>query len=93
MSISGKSTASPVFCWWMTTRISAAASGANMEDSGVDFDEVYSGEEAIALVKKEYGAGHEYSTIILDWQMPGMNGLDTAREIRRSFPLTRRFCS
>ena len=42
---------------------------ANMEDSGVDFDEVYSGEEAIALVKKEYGAGHEYSTIILDWQM------------------------
>ncbi len=59
----------------------------NMADSGVEIDAVYSGEDAVELVKKEYGASHEYSAIILDWQMPGMNGLDTAREIRKIIPI------
>ena len=60
---------------------------ANMEDTGVEFDAAYSGEEAVALVKREYAAGREYSAVIMDWQMPGMNGLDTAREIRKVIPI------
>lgn len=59
----------------------------NMEGSGVEFDSVYSGETAVELVRKEYEAGNEYSTIILDWQMPGMNGLDAARQIRKIIPI------
>ncbi len=59
----------------------------NMDGSGVEFDAAYSGESAVELVKKEYAAGREYSTIILDWQMPGMNGLDAAREIRKIIPI------
>ena len=59
----------------------------NMSDSGVEFDAVYSGEDAVELVRREYTAGREYNTIILDWQMPGMNGLDTAREIRKIIPI------
>lgn len=59
----------------------------NMADSGVEFDAAYSGETAVELVKKEYAAGKQYSTIILDWQMPGMNGLDAAREIRKIVPI------
>ena len=59
----------------------------NMSGSGVGFDAAYSGETAVELVRKEYAAGNEYSTIILDWQMPGMNGLDTAREIRKIIPI------
>ena len=60
---------------------------ANMADSGVEFDEAYSGESAVEMVQKEYAAGREYSAIILDWQMPGMNGLDAAREIRKIIPI------
>lgn len=60
---------------------------ANMSDSGVTFDTAYSGETAVAKAKEEYAAGREYSTIILDWQMPGMNGLDAAREIRKIIPI------
>ena len=60
---------------------------ANMSDTGVSFDAAYSGEKAVELVKKEYAANREYSAIILDWQMPGMNGLDTAREIRKIIPI------
>ena len=59
----------------------------NMQDSGVEFDAVYSGEAAVDLVRREYRSGREYSAIILDWQMPGMNGLDTAREIRKIIPI------
>ena len=59
----------------------------NMAGSGVEFDAAYSGETAVELVRKEYAAGKEYNTIILDWQMPGMNGLDAAREIRKIIPI------
>ena len=59
----------------------------NMSDSGVVFDAVYSGETAVEKVREEYTNNREYSAIILDWQMPGMNGLDTAREIRKIIPI------
>lgn len=59
----------------------------HMQDSGVEFDAAYSGEAAVELVRKEYAQGREYSAVILDWQMPGMNGLDTAREIRKVIPI------
>ena len=58
-----------------------------MSGTGVALDTANSGKEAVELVKKEYEAGREYSTVILDWQMPGMNGLDTAREIRKIIPI------
>ena len=60
---------------------------ANMAGSGVVLDAVYSGEAAVEKVKKEHAAGREYSAIILDWQMPGMNGLDVAKVIRKIIPI------
>lgn len=59
----------------------------NMAGSGVTLDAVYSGEAAVQKVKKEYAAGREYSAIILDWQMPGMNGLEAAKTIRKIIPI------
>lgn len=59
----------------------------NMIGSGVSLDTAYSGEAAVEKVKKEYAAGREYSAIILDWQMPGMNGLDAAKAIRKIIPI------
>ena len=38
-----------------------------VDNTGVSFASVYSGEKAVEKGKKEY------STIILDWKMPGMN--------------------
>ena len=59
----------------------------NLAGSGVAIDAVYSGEAAVEKVKKEYAAGREYDAIILDWQMPGMNGLDVAKVIRKIIPI------
>ncbi len=60
---------------------------SDMEDTGVEVDAVYSGEEAVDMVRRAKEEGRDYSAIILDWQMPGMNGLDTAREIRKIIPI------
>lgn len=60
---------------------------SNMADTGVVLDTAYSGESAVEKVKEEYAKEREYSAIILDWQMPGMNGLDAAREIRKVIPI------
>lgn len=58
-----------------------------MKNTGVSFDACYSGMDAIKLVRERYEEHQEYNTIILDWQMPGMNGLDTAKEIRKIVPV------
>lgn len=59
----------------------------SMAGTGVGFDAVYSGEDAVELVRRKYSDGQEYDAVILDWQMPGMNGLETAREIRKLIPI------
>lgn len=58
-----------------------------MKDTDVTCDAVYSGESAVEHIRKEYDEEHPYDAIILDWQMPSMNGLDTAREIRKVIPI------
>ncbi len=46
---------------------------------GLATEFVTTGEEAVAKVEK----GNPYSLILLDWKTPGMNGLSTARLLRR----------
>ncbi|MGC3985219.1 MAG: response regulator [Pseudorhodoferax sp.] len=43
---------------------------------------VHSGAEAVAQVREAFEAGKPFDTVMLDWQMPGMDGLQTAARIR-----------
>ena len=43
-----------------------------------------SGREAVYRAKAAHEDGDEYKTYIIDWQMPEMNGVETARKIRSS---------
>ncbi len=57
-----------------------------MEDAGVAVDYTLSGESAIEMIKRSEEEGRLYDVVLLDWKMPGMDGLETARCIRREIP-------
>lgn len=42
-----------------------------------------SGEEALAAVQESISSGRPYDLVFLDWNMPGMNGGETAYEMRK----------
>jgi PAS domain S-box-containing protein len=44
-------------------------------------DEAASGEEAIGMVRQAADAGERYEIAFIDWQMPGMNGIETGKRI------------
>ena len=52
---------------------------------GINADWVLSGEKAIERINQRHQAGDNYQIILLDWKLPGMDGIQVAREIRRSF--------
>ncbi len=45
-------------------------------------DAVHSGELAVMAVQRADAAGLPYDIVLLDWQMPGMNGVETAQCLR-----------
>ena len=53
-----------------------------MKDVGVQTDFVYGGEAAVEKVKQMQKQNSSYDVILLDWKMPGMDGIETARQIR-----------
>jgi two-component system sensor histidine kinase/response regulator len=44
-------------------------------------DEAASGEEAIDMVRQASKAGGRYEIAFIDWQMPGLNGIETGKRI------------
>ena len=63
--------------------ISCENTVALLEGIGVDGESVTSGEEAIQRTLEKHQQNEHYFAIIIDWQMPGMDGIETARHIRK----------
>lgn len=42
----------------------------------------YSGEEAVSMVKEAHDSGRDYFSVILDWKMPKMDGVETAEKMQ-----------
>ncbi len=57
-----------------------------MSQTGVITDYSTDGENAIQMMRSAREAGHPYDLILLDWKMPNLNGLETARLIRKNYP-------
>jgi len=51
-------------------------------------DQAESGTAAIGAVDRAEAEGTPYEIVFIDWQMPGMNGIDTAKQLRE-LPLSR----
>ena len=56
---------------------------ATLKEIGITGEWVLSGREAVERCYAHHELKNDYFAVILDWKMPDMDGLDTAREIRR----------
>lgn len=53
-----------------------------LKSIGIDADWTLSGEKAIEMIIQHHKNRNSYQIILLDWKLPGMNGLQVAKEIR-----------
>lgn len=56
---------------------------ASLEGIGIRSQWTLSGEDAVEKVVKANDSGKKYDVILLDWKLPGIDGLETARRIRK----------
>lgn len=54
-----------------------------LADLGVHADIAASGEAAVHMVEQRHAEGKAYDIVLLDWKMPVMDGLETARKIQQ----------
>lgn len=54
-----------------------------LDEIGVNAEWSTDGEKAIEMVKARHARHDDYQIILLDWKMPGMDGVQMTREIRR----------
>ena len=66
--------------------ISCQSVRMTMEGTGVQVDYTLEGREAVDMVRRSEEEGRLYHVVLLDWKMPGMDGVETARRIRQAVP-------
>lgn len=54
-----------------------------LREIGIQGECSFSGKDAVDMVAKRHERHDDYQLVLIDWKMPGMDGLETTREIRK----------
>ncbi|MBF0573046.1 MAG: response regulator [Desulfamplus sp.] len=60
-----------------------------LKQLGFDAETASSGKEALNIIKAEHINQNPYGLVFMDWEMPGMDGIETARHIQQDADLTK----
>lgn len=55
---------------------------SSLESIGVTAEWTLDGESAVKMVENQHKLRNDYHVILLDWKLPGIDGIETARQIR-----------
>lgn len=58
------------------------SSANSLKEIGVDADWTLNAEKAIEMISQRHKEGRLYDIILIDWKLPGMNGIEATRMIR-----------
>jgi len=56
---------------------------ASLKSIGIQAEWTLDGESAVQIVKQHHAVHNDYHIILLDWKLPGMDGIKTAKELRK----------
>ena len=59
--------------------------GMVLDEAGIRADTCTSGEEALHRMEVQHARKQPYNIVLMDWNMPGMNGAETSAEILRQY--------
>lgn len=54
----------------------------SLREIGINADHTLDGESAVEMVKRKFHTNNAYRIILLDWKLPGIDGIETARRIK-----------
>ena len=58
---------------------------AILEEVGIRADVCTGGQEALRMMEEQHAKHKPYNLVLMDWSMPGMNGLEASEEIMRQY--------